>query len=209
MSITSLSSGQWKNYMPDIDDRLKALENKNMIYADLNEKETVELRVLTSVSYSQMPMSKEQKLRLRYLKEKASSQQAALAENLKREKEEAIRLERLLKIPEIDERLEALEIRLDRPLKIPEIDERLEALEKVANSTNLPALEALVKTIQEKLEKVELVKEEKQEVYHAEEEGIQYVYFLTLPILVLLLATILQKFLPKTYNEINPNMLLL
>jgi hypothetical protein len=204
MSITSLSSGQWKSYMPDIDDRLKALENKNMIYTDLNEKETEELRVLTSVRPGvQRCMPQQQVLRLYELNNKIKEG------NKKREKEEAIRLERLLRIPEMGERLEALEIRLDRPLKIPEIDERLEALEKVSNSTNLPALEALVKTIQEKLEKIEVVKEEKKEVYHADEESIQYVYFLTLPILVLLLATILQKFLPKTYNEINPNMLLL
>jgi hypothetical protein len=198
--------------MPDIDDRLKALENKNMIYADLNEKETEELRALTNVISPAVRrpgrpgwfgMPQQQVLRLYELNNKIKEG------NEKREKEEAIRLERLLKIPEIDERLEALEIRLDRPLKIPEIDERLEALEKVSNSTNLPALEALVKTIQEKLEKIEVVKEEKKEVYHADEEGIQYVYFLTLPILVLLLVTILQKFLPKTYNEINPNMLLL
>ena len=183
--------------MPDIDDRLRILENKNGINPGLSEEETRELRNLTTQSYTQMPFSKEQKLRIRYLQvKKASLDQADLADKLNQEKEEAVRLGLVL--------------------RVPEINDRLQALEKVANSSNLPALEArldkieaLVKTIQEKLEKIEVVKEEKKEVYHADEESIQYVYFLTLPILVLLLATILQKFLPKTYNEINPNMLLL
>ena len=190
-------NGSWKRVMPDIDDRLRILENKNGINPGLSEEETRELRNLTTQSYTQMPFSKEQKLRIRYLQvKKASLDQADLADKLNQEKEEAVRLGLVL--------------------RVPEINDRLQALEKVANSSNLPALEArldkieaLVKTIQEKLEKIEVVKEEKKEVYHADEESIQYVYFLTLPILVLLLATILQKFLPKTYNEINPNMLLL
>lgn len=111
-------------------------------------------------------------------------------------------------------------LRTNWKIYIPEIDERLQALEKVANSTNLPALdarldkiEALVKTIQEKLEKIEIVQDRlqaagKQEVYDAEGGDIKDAYIL-LVFIVIALTIILHKFLPKIYEDINPSMLLL
>jgi len=186
MAVSSLMNGSWKSYMPDIDQRLQALENKNMINAGLSEKETEELRSLTTL--------------------------AALP-GVKRAGPHLHRLYHLNnKIKEGNEKLQQEEAaRLGTVLRVPEINDRLQALEKVATSSNLPALEArldkietLVKTIQEKLEKIEAVKDEKQEDYQGEEGDIKDAYIL-LAFVALILAVILQKFLPKIYTEANYN----
>ena len=104
---------------------------------------------------------------------------------------------------------------------IPEIDERLQALEKVANSTNLPGLdarldkiEALVKTIQEKLQNIEVLqhraqpKKKDSDDCDGEEGDIKDAYIL-LVFIVIAMTIILQKFLPRIYEGFNPSMLLL
>ena len=111
-------------------------------------------------------------------------------------------------------------LRTNWKIYIVEIDERLQALENVANSTNLPALdarldkiEALVKTIEEKLQHIEVLQDkaqaaEKQEVYDAEGGDIKDAYIL-LVFIVIALTIILHKFLPKIYEDFNPSMLIL
>ncbi len=193
-------NGSWKNVMPDINERLQALENKTMVNAGLSEKESEELRTLTTL---------------------------AARPGVKRAGPHLHRLYELNnKIKEGNEKLQQEEAaRLGTVLRVPEINDRLQALENIANSSNLPTLEArldkieaLVKTIQEKLEKIELVKEEKlekielaeekQEDYQDDEPNIKNAYVL-LAFVALILAVILQYFLPKIYNKPNANMLLL
>jgi DNA repair exonuclease SbcCD ATPase subunit len=195
MAVNSLMNGSWKNVMPDINERLQALENKTMVNAGLSEKESEELRALNKPFPRYGP----------------GVQRGPSHSHLHR------LYELNNKIKEGNEKLQQEEaVRLGLVLRVPEINDRLKALEKVANSSNLPALEArldkieaLVKTIQEKLEKIELA-EEKQEDYQDEEPNIKNAYVL-LAFVALILAVILQKFLPKIYKEpkYNTHLLLL
>jgi DNA repair exonuclease SbcCD ATPase subunit len=192
MAVSSLRNGSWKSFTPDIDQRLQALENKTMINGGLSEKEIEELRALNKpLPRYYPPHPQSHRDRLYHLNNKIKEG------NEKLQQEEAARLGTVL--------------------RIPEINERLQALEKVANSSNLGALEArldkietLVKTIQEKLEKIEAVKDEKQEDYQGEEGDIKDAYIL-LAFVALILAVILQRFLPKIYTEpkYNTHLLLL
>ena len=189
--------------MPDINERLQALENKTMVNAGLSEKESEELRALNKPFPRYGP----------------GVQRGPSQSHLHR------LYELNNKIKEGNDKLQQEEAaRLGTVLRVPDINQRLQALEKVANSSNIPALEArldkieaLVKTIQEKLEKIEAVKEavkeekeEKQEDYQDEEPDIKNAYVL-LAFVALILAVILQKFLPKIYKEpkYNTHLLLL